>query len=427
MKSNQIPDKEDRLSLLSYINILAKHSRLIVGGTMAVALASLIILFIIPVKFTATAYILPPQTNMTMIDQFIKSMSGSPVTSMLGGGGSSAASLLGLKSPGDLYIGILNSEPMLDRIINIFNLREASRSGMSTEESPIEDIRKELSARIRIKSGEEGVITVEVDDEEPQRAVEMANVFVSELGKIMQEMSIEEATLRCNFLEEELFKVNSKLQQAEDNFENFCKQNNIVQPASQVSGVLEYIGGLKAEIDKKSVQLESMRQTQTPFNYDIIRVEAELNAMNKILREGEVNAAAQNLKGNLFVPTSKFSELGVAYQRVMRDVRFQEEMYKNVFQLLEIARMDKIKDAVIISVLRKASLPEKKSFPRRGLSLVVITFLTGLIFMGVAFTRERWEKLRHEQAGEIDEIRQNLSFWLDKYAMLKKKIKKKSQ
>ena len=426
MKSNQIPDKEDRLSLLSYINILAKHSRLIVGGTMAVALASLIILFIIPVKFTATAYILPPQTNMTMIDQFIKSMSGSPMAS-IGGGGSSAASLLGLNNPGDLYIGILNSEPMLDRIINIFNLREASRSGMSTEESPIEDIRKELSARIRIKSGEEGVITVEVDDEEPQRAVEMANVFVSELGKILQEMSVEEATMRVKFLEEELFKVNSKLQQAEDNFEIFCKQNNIVQPASQVSGVLEYIGGLKAEIDKKSVQLESMRQTQTPFNYDIIRVEAELNAMNKILREGEVNAAAQNLKGNLFVPTSKFSELGVAYQRVMRDVRFQEEMYKNVFQLLEIARMDKIKDAVIISVLRKASLPEKKSFPRRGLSLVVITFLTGLIFMGVAFTRERWEKLRHEQAGEIDEIRQNLSFWLDKYAMLKKKIKKKSQ
>jgi len=75
--------------------------------------------------------------------------------------------------------------------------------------------------------------------------------------------------------------------------------------------------------------------------------------------------------------------LGVAYQRALRDVKFQEEVYKNMYQLLEIARVDKIKDAVIISVLGKATLPEKKSFPRRGLSLIVITILAGLIFMGL--------------------------------------------
>jgi capsule polysaccharide export protein KpsE/RkpR len=428
MNSHQIPDKEYSLSLLGYINILAKHSRFIVGGTMAVAVVSLIILFIITVRFTAAAYIMPPQTNTTMIDQFLKSMSGSTVASMVGGGaGGGAASLLGLKGAGDLYIGVLSSEPMLDRIIKIFNLREYYQPSISIGESKIEDIRKELSGNIKIKSGDEGVITVEVTDEDPQRAADMANAFVSELGKIIQEMSVEEATMRAKFLEDELVKVNSKLQQAEDNFEKFCKENNIVQPITQVTGILEYLGGLKTEIDRKSVQLQAMRQTQTSFNYEVMRAEAELKAMRKILREGEINTSPQTDKGNLFVPTSKVSELGVAYQRVMREVKLQEEVYKNIYQLLEIARMDKIKDAVIISVLGKATLPEKKSFPRRGLSLIVITILAGLIFMGVAFSRERWKKLQQEKPDEIDEIRQNLSFWIDKVAKLKEKIKKKRQ
>ena len=52
----------------------------------------------------------------------------------------------------------------------------------------IEDIRKTLSKRADITAGKDGLIIIEVLDEDPQQAADMANAFPAELDNLLQEL-----------------------------------------------------------------------------------------------------------------------------------------------------------------------------------------------------------------------------------------------
>ena len=104
----------------------------------------------------------------------------------MGGMGGAAASLLGLKSPGDLYIGILKGDTISDRMIQRFDLRNYFKSSPSSKDPYIESLRKALSAMSDISTGKDGLIKIEVTDKDPKKASEMANGFGEELDRHLQ-------------------------------------------------------------------------------------------------------------------------------------------------------------------------------------------------------------------------------------------------
>ena len=73
-----------------------------------------------------------------------------------------------------------------------------------TEENPIlgrgyslaeyrTNARKALEGNSRIASGKDGIITVEVDDTDPQIAAGMANAYVTQLETLMSRLAVTEA------------------------------------------------------------------------------------------------------------------------------------------------------------------------------------------------------------------------------------------
>ena len=156
----------DEVHPLDYLIVLAKHSRMIVYTTVMVGVLTFLILLLVPNKFTATASILPPQQNMTLSGQLLDQLGGTALPANTAGGGL-AASLLGLKTPGELYVGILTSNHILDLIIERFNLRHLYKSWLSSNDPYIEDVRKELTNRTNINVDKNGIITIEVTDESP--------------------------------------------------------------------------------------------------------------------------------------------------------------------------------------------------------------------------------------------------------------------
>ena len=127
---------DDEVNLLAYLVVIAKHSRMIIITSMAMTVLTFLILFISPNQYTAKAVLLPPQQNMTLSAQILDSLSvGSSALSggNMGGMGAAAASLLGLKSPGDLYIGILKGDTISDRMIQRFDLRNYFKSSPSSK------------------------------------------------------------------------------------------------------------------------------------------------------------------------------------------------------------------------------------------------------------------------------------------------------
>jgi uncharacterized protein involved in exopolysaccharide biosynthesis len=264
---------QKEIHLLDYLLVLAKPSRMIVFTTLGVmVLTYLYLLLIVPKQYTATAHLMPPQQGITLSGLTLSGrlLEGLAVSSLPGGIGSGAlggmaASLLGLKNPNEIYVGILMGNTVFDRIIARFNLRELWRKKY------IEDVRKKLSTRANVVAGEDGLIVIEVTDEDPKRAATMANAFAEELEKLLQEIARRDAKNQFAFLEQERNQALANLTKAEEQLRGFSEKTGVIQLDAQTRGMITYIATLRAEIDAKEVQIQVLRKQATPYNFDVVR------------------------------------------------------------------------------------------------------------------------------------------------------------
>ena len=408
----------DEIYLLDYLIILAKHSRLIIFTSLAVMVLTYLILFLLPNKYTATARMLPPQQNLSMVAQVLESLGGGMGTTKPGGAaglGGVAGSLLGLKSPADLYVGMLTGNTISDRISERFKLRE------HYEKKYLEDVRKNLNQRAQISAGRDGLITINVTDESPQRAQEMANAYIDELDSLLRNMAVQEATDRLVYLEKKRTETVQNLSKAEESLRNFSEGSSVLQVDAQTRGMLEYIASLRATIDSKEVQIKVLREQATPFNYDLIKLETELRGLREKLREAGAQES-QNLKtGDVMIATSKMPALGLEYLRLYREAKFQEQLYQLYNKLVELARLDEVKGAAVVHVVDLALPPEKRS-NQRLMPATIAGLGTFLFMIFLVFVLEYWQasRLQGETANRLKLMNEYLEPWHRSFLFWKK-------
>ena len=352
--------------------MLARQWRLIVFTSAAATVLVYLVLFLLPNTYRATTRILIPQQNLTLSAQLLENLGGLPVPGKTGAGGLglAAAGFLGLKAPGDLYVSIMKGDTISDRIIQRFDLQKVFKARYP------EDARGSLRQAVPLQAGREGIITIEVVDRDPKRAAAMANAYLDELGKLLQEMAVTEAKSRLVFMEKELSQANQNLAAAEETLRKFSEKNNVVQMDFQARGALEYIANLRAMIDAKEVQIKVLRQQATPNNYDVLRLETELKGLRDKLQTAQ-SQYDPNCIGDVCLKTSTIPALGVEYLRLYRDLKFRESLYQLYTKMVEITRLDLAKDVITIQVIDKAKPPEKKDNRRLIPALLagIATFL----------------------------------------------------
>jgi tyrosine-protein kinase Etk/Wzc len=399
---------DDEIHILDFLIVLAKYSRMIIFSSVAVMALTFLVLLILPNKYIATARLLPPQQNITMSAQLLNSLGGggTPGAPVTGGGMTGmAAGLLGLKSPSDLYVGMLNGTTIYDRIIERFNLRQLYK------EKYIETARRALSKKASISAQREGMIAIEVTDKDPRRAAEMANAFAEELDRLLQGLAVQEAKSRLAFLEKERLQTSQNLTKAENTLRSFSEQNSVIQIDTQTRGALEYIAQLRAEIDAKEVRVQVMRQQATPYNYDVVRLETEVKGLRDKLANAE-KQYDQACAGDVCLTTAKVPALGLEYMRLYREVKFQDALYQLYTKMVELARLDMAKDFSLVQVVDQAQPPERKS-NKLLLPAALVGLGTCFIMIFIAFGYEYWQnaKDRQENSRRLSLIKDNLKWW----------------
>lgn len=379
----------EEATFLDYILMLAKHSRMIIYTSMAVTVLTYVILLILPNTYKASARLLPPQQKLTLSAQLLNSLggAGTPGVSLLGPmGGGMGASLLGLKSPSDLYAGMMAGNTIFDRIIEHFKLRQVYKAKY------IEDARLALIRRVNIGVDKKaGVITIEVTDKDPKRAADIANAFPEELEKLLQRLTFQEASGRLAFLERERSQVNQHLAIAENALRCFSEKNSVIQIDAQTRSVLEYIARLRAEVDAKEVQIQVMRQQATSNNYDVVRAETEVKGLKNKLKTAE-SQHDQVSVGDICLTGSKIPSLGLEYLQLYREVKFQEGLYQFYLKMVELARLDMVKDVPSVQLIDRAIPPEKRSNKRLPTTLMA-GIMTFVLLSFVALIRESLGKV----------------------------------
>lgn len=407
-QNNPTPDN-DEIHYLDFLIVLAKYSRLIIYTTAAVMVLVCLMLFILPNKYTSTVRLLPPQQNLTLSAQLLNTLggAGTPGASATGGGAAGlAAGLFGLKSPSELYAGMLTGNTIFDRIIERFDLRRRYK------EKYIEAARKALGKKTNITAQKDGMIAIVVTDKDPERAAAMANAFSEELDKLMQGLAVQEAKNRLVFMEKERLQTSQNLSKAENDLRTFSEQNNVIQIDTQTRGVLEYIAQLRAEIDAKEVAAQVMLQQATPFNSDVVRLKTEIKGLRDKLSSAE-KQSDQAYSGDVSLTTAKVPTLALEYMRLYRELKFRDSLYQLYTKMVELARLDMMKDFSVVQIVDKATPPEKNS-NKRLLITMLTGVVTGFIMIFLSFIIEYWRNMSHSaaEAEKHEELMGYLRPWL---------------
>jgi uncharacterized protein involved in exopolysaccharide biosynthesis len=369
----QYGDDEGQFDLLDLLFVMAKRKRLIIGITLGSALLIAVISFLMPPVYLAETKILSPQVNTSMNAQLLNQIGAA--SGLLG-------VVPGVKSPNELYIGLLKSRPVLDHVIDRFDLMRLY--DVKFREDARRSLLKNIKARNDLKSG---IITIGIEDKDPKRSADMANALIEELRVMNKGLSVTEAAQRRLFFEEQLKEAKDSLSKAEDAMKGFQEKTGAVKIDAQADAIIGGISQLMAQIAAKDVQVRVMRTYSTPQNPDILRAEEELKGMRDQLSKLESKSEGTSV----MVPTGNMPSTGTQYVRLMRDLKFNETLYELLFGQFQAAKIDEARDAAVIQVIEKAVPPEKRSRPKRSLMVILATISGFFVSIALAFFMEYME------------------------------------
>ena len=378
---------EDEINLLDYLIVILKRKKLIFSMTLSFAFVVGILVFILPNKYVAEARFLPPQDTTSSI--------ASAMLGQLGGLSSVAGSALGLKSPNDMYIGLLNSRTVLDRIIDRFDLMKRYNKNLVF---PFyrEDAREKLVEDVLVATNDanSGLVTVSVEDKDPKIAADMANAFIDELIRLNRGLALADVARRRLFYEEQLKGVKGTLVKAEDELRRFQEKTGVLQVDAQAQAVIEGDAELRAQIAAKEVELKVMKTYMTVQNPDMQKVEESLRGMKLQLAKIEAKNGAG---ADPLMPMGRMPSVGVEYVRKLRDLKFNETLYELLLKQFELSKMDEARDASVIQVVDRAVVPEKAAKPKRILLIAAAGFVGFFFAVITAFVLEFKEKASNDR------------------------------
>lgn len=384
MEEEKMQD-EDEINLLDYLIIILKRKKFIIKMTCSITLIIGIIVFLMPNKYDAVVRFLPPQQGST-------ASMASALLSQLGG----LSSLLGVgsSSSGDMYVGMLTGNTILDKVIDRFDLMKRYKTGIYWI-LPFyrEDCRGKIIDDVVMAANDpvSGIVTVTVEEEDPKLATNMVTSFVDELKTLCAKVAVLEAAQRRLFYSEQLKMTKENLAKAEEAMRGFQEKTGVMQPDAQAQAVITNDAALRAQIAAKEVEINVLKTFSTVNNPDLQKAEEALLGMRQQLSKLEVKGGGGP---NPLIPTGRMPSEGLEYVRKLRDVKFNEGLYENLAKLHELAKLDEERSAPItaIQVIDQAVVPEKKAKPKRVLVIFLSLFVGFFLSIFTAFILEYKEK-----------------------------------
>ena len=370
----------------------------------AIGLAvSIIIAFVIPVRYTSTVRLMPPDQAQQGVASMLAALGKTG-----GDIGAIGGELLGLKTSGDMFVGVLRSRTVEDDLINKFDLRKVYGHRRYA------DTRKELDERTDVLADRKsGIITLKVSDRSPDRAAAMGLEYVDALNRIVITLNTSAAHKERVFLEERLGQVQQELEAAEKDFSQYASQNTTIDVKEQGKAMIGAAADLEGQLIAAETQLEGLRQIYAPGNVRVRSVQARIEEYRRQLQKlggksvgsaggGTSQNADPTEPGQDSYPTIRqLPILGVRWADLFRRSRVEEAVFETLTKQYELAKVEEAREVPSVKVLDRADVPEEKSYPPRTL---VILLGTGFVFvLGCVWvlTHARWQEVDPKDPGKM--------------------------
>jgi capsule polysaccharide export protein KpsE/RkpR len=378
-------------------DLLWDHRRLLLRVTAIALVLSLAVVFLIPRRYESTARIMPPE-NSSASGALFAALAGRGM-SELGGLSTLAGSLLGARTSGPLYVDLLRSSTISGSLIDKLQLMHVYGKRYRV------DAAKKLARRTSITEDKRsGVITITVEDPDPQRARDLAQGYLDELNLLVNRTNTSSAHQERVFIEHRLAGAKNDLERAQKDMSEFASTHTTIDIKEQTRATVEAAAHLQAQLIVEQSELDSLRQVYGDENVrvrsmrvriaDLTRELAKVSGTSAPLPADETpdgnSAPSLDRTSAIYPPLRQIPRLAVPYADIYRRIRVEETVFEMLTQQYEIARIQEAKEIPVLRVIDSPAVAEKKSFPPRALFTLLLTLLTVAVAAASIVIRHRW-------------------------------------
>jgi len=309
------------------------------------AIATGVVVFLMPTWYKADAELLPPTEDETPIG----------LASLIRGVGLPGVKIPSQVSAGDVFVIILQSRRISDQMIQRFDLMKRYKKKF------MEDAAKELHHHATFKLTDAGTIRISVEDTDKKRAADMANSYIEFLDRFNREARMTKGRRTRLFIESRLADTKSELAAAEQRLAQYQVKNKAIALTPGASSAVEQGARMLSRRMALQIRLGIVRG-YSEGSEEEIQIRQELAQLDEQIRQ--------------------LPETGLELARLMRDVKAEEQVFALLTAQYEDARITEARDVVTVEILDAAQPPEKKSRPHRIVTIALATMLAVSLGVG---------------------------------------------
>ncbi len=293
----------------------------------------------------------------------------------------------------DLMLGVLKSRRLRGAVVDRFDLVEVYEA--ESRRHAVAD----LADHLQVGMTADGLIEVQVEDKDRERAAAMANTFVELLDQYNRETSIERAGRTREFIDVVLQENRARLEQAARELEVFRREHGAIELTEQTRVTVEAIAELESERTALEIERGLLEGFSAPESARMRQITARIRELNERISELKEGTDGDDGPG-VFIPLSEIPSLGLRLADLTREVMVQETVREYLTSQYEEARIQEARDLRSIRVVDEAVPPIKKHRPRRSI-IVILTLLVALAgSVGLAFAADSLESYLASEGAE---------------------------
>ncbi len=363
---------KEELSLRIVFRIINLNRKFTLLVTASVIIFTLILSFIVPYEYEATATVLPPEETggSAGLSSFLQSLSG------------------GLSVPGlshgnklELLADITKSREVAKYISQKLNLKSTSLFKGSDEEQILKAIDNILDVRVN----RNGLIVVnsvvgtpyfsssKSREDAAKLSAEIANAAVEGLDFINRRKNVSKARKKRLFIERVLMDNKLKLDSVDNALESFQMKNKVLAIDEQTKAILENAVNVGTELSKSEVELNLLMQDYDINSPKVKAYKKKVQGLQQQYNRTQHGGLVPN--DNISIPLMNVPTLVKEYTNLVRDQKIMAQviLYLETQKYQEAIQEES--DIATVEPLDKAEPPYDRLSPDRKFMLIM-----GLIF-----------------------------------------------
>ncbi|WMC09214.1 chain-length determining protein [Oceanimonas pelagia] len=235
--------------------------------------------------------------------------------------------------------------------------------------APIEELHKYYKKRVSVELDDyAGVLNIEVQAFTPEFAHELAQLLLNAGEAHMNAMGQRLAEEQVKFLEKQVDRLGSRLDEARANLLAFQNEHGLISPIHTVESLNQVVGTLEGELARLQARYTAAQSYQSTRSAELVQIKAEINALQQQIGKEQNRLAKET--------GTALNQISAGYQALELKAQFAQQTYSSALAALENTRIEAARKLKQVSVLQSPLQPEYATQPERLYNTTVFAIIT---------------------------------------------------